>query len=76
MATCHVGIITIAPGTVSITLFQGITFYNDTGTAPVNAFTGAGNLNRTGLYFVGINSSGAAVNRRKKRGIHTDSLAA
>jgi hypothetical protein len=62
MATSHAGIITLAPGTATNTLFQGTTFYADTGPGPVNVFTGVGNLNRTGLYFVGIGYSGAAVN--------------
>jgi hypothetical protein len=51
LRTSHAGIITIAPGTVYNTLFQGVTFYSDTGPSAVNIFTGVGNMNKTGLYF-------------------------
>jgi hypothetical protein len=50
IATSHAGMITVV-GTVYNTLFQGVTFYSDTGPSAVNIFTGTGNLNKTGLYF-------------------------
>jgi hypothetical protein len=58
IATSHAGIITVV-GTVYNTLFQGVTFYSDTGPSAVNIFTGVGNMNRTGLYFIDPGISGA-----------------
>jgi hypothetical protein len=61
IATSHAGMITVV-GTVYATLFQGVTFYSDTGPSAVNIFTGTGNMNKTGLYFCDLNITGAVYN--------------
>lgn len=57
-ASSNPSIITISGTTLNL-LFQGTTFYSDVGPQPQHVFGGAGNLNRTGIYFTNNIITGA-----------------